>query len=73
MIGAMYTSDQKIVDIYKDVSTIAESQESKMAPEEVMNYIELISVNNKTLMNFNHMKIFFSLFFIRSFFHKFIF
>ena len=52
MIGAVYNSDQRIVDIYKDVSTIAGNQGGKMNPEEVFNYIELISVNNKALMNF---------------------
>ena len=57
MIGAMYTSDQRIVDIYKDVSTIAETKESKMKPEEVLSYIELISVNNKSLMNFKPLRL----------------
>lgn len=57
MIGATYTSDQRIVDIYKDVSTIAESKESKMPPEEVLNYIELISVNNKSLLNFKPIRL----------------
>ena len=51
MIGAVYNSDQRIVDIYKDVSTIAGGQGGKMTPDDVFNYIELISVNNKALMN----------------------
>jgi hypothetical protein len=57
MIGAMYTSDQRIVDIYKDVSTIAEDKSDKMPPEEVFKYIELISVNNKALMNFKPIRL----------------
>ena len=57
MIGAMYTSDQRIVDIYKDVSTIAEDKGDKMPPEEVFKYIELISVNNKALMNFKPIRL----------------
>lgn len=57
MIGAVYTSDQRIVDIYKDVSTIAEEKGGKMQPEEVFNYIELISVNNKALMNFKPVRL----------------
>ncbi len=57
MIGAVYNSDQRIVDIYKDVSTIAGNQGGKMNPEEVFNYIELISVNNKALMNFKPIRI----------------
>ena len=57
MIGAVYNSDQRIVDIYKDVSTIAGNQGGKMNPEEVFNYLELISVNNKALMNFKPIRI----------------
>jgi len=57
MIGAKYTSDQRIVDIYRDVSTIAESKEEKMAPEKVLDYIELISVNNKSLLNFKPIRL----------------
>ena len=52
MIGAVYNSDQRIVDIYRDVSTIAGDQGGKMSPDDVFNYIELISVNKKALMNF---------------------
>ena len=37
MIGARYNSDQRIVDIYKEKSTLAQSQESKLQPEEVLN------------------------------------
>ncbi len=51
MIGAMYTSDQRIVEIYKDKSTIAETSESKVSPDDVMNYIQLISVANMGCMN----------------------
>ncbi len=54
MIGARYESDQRIVDIYKEKSTIAEAAESKMRPEDVMNYIEMISINNRSLLNFNY-------------------
>ena len=57
MIGAMYTSDQRIVDIYKDVSTISEDKSEKMPPEEIFKYIELISVNNKALMNFKPIRL----------------
>ena len=57
MIGAMYSSDQRIVDIYKDVSTISENKGGKMNPEDVFNYIELISVNNKALMNFKPVRL----------------
>ena len=52
MIGARYNSDQRIVDIYKEKSTLAQAQESKLPPEEVLNYIEMISVNNRSLLNF---------------------
>ena len=57
MIGAMYPSDQRIVDIYKDVSTISEDKSEKMPPEEIFKYIELISVNNKALMNFKPIRL----------------
>lgn len=50
MIGARYSSDQRIVDIYKEKSTIAEVSESKIAPEKVLDYIEMISVNNRCLL-----------------------
>ena len=52
MIGAMYQSDQKIVDIYKDVSTIATEKESKISPDEVFNYFEMISVANRSFVNY---------------------
>lgn len=53
MIGAMYQSDQRIVEIYRDKSTIAEtSNEGKLPPEKVLDYIEMISVTNKSLLNF---------------------
>ena len=52
MIGAMYQSDQKIVDIYKDVSTISEDKESKISPDEVFNYFEMISVANRSFVNY---------------------
>jgi len=52
MIGAMYQSDQKIVDIYKDVSTISEAKESRISPEEVFNYFEMISVANRSFVNY---------------------
>ena len=48
----MYASDQRIVEIYKEKSTIAESTEEKLPPEQVLNYIELISVNNRSMLNF---------------------
>ena len=57
MIGAMYTSDQRIVEIYKDKSTVAENKDSKVPPEEVLNYIELISVTNKSLLNFKQLRL----------------
>jgi len=57
MIGAMYQSDQRIVDIYRDKSTIAESGESKVSPEQVLNYIELISVTNKSLLNYKPLRL----------------
>jgi len=56
MIGAMYSSDQKIVDLYKDKSTIAETRESKVSPDEVMNYIEFISVTNRTYIQFKPLR-----------------
>ncbi len=52
MIGAQYTSDQRIVEIYKEKSTIAECKDEKLSPETVMSYIEIISVNNRSLLNF---------------------
>ena len=52
MIGEMYQSDQKIVDIYKDVSTISEEKESKISPEEVFNYFEMISVANRSFVKY---------------------
>ena len=57
MIGAMYASDQRIVEIYKEKSTIAESTEEKLPPEQVLSYIELISVNNKSLLNFKPIRL----------------
>lgn len=57
MIGVLYQSDQRIVDIYKDKKTLAESSESKMSPDEVLNYIEIISANNKSMLNFNFRKL----------------
>ena len=57
MIGAMYQSDQRIVDIYRDKSTIAENGESKVPPEQVLNYIELISVTNKSLLNYKPLRL----------------
>ena len=57
MIGAMYASDQRIVEIYKEKSTIAESNEDKLPPEKVLDYIELISVNNKSLLNFKPIRL----------------
>ena len=53
----MYQSDQRIVDIYRDKSTIAESGESKVSPEQVLNYIELISVTNKSLLNYKPLRL----------------
>ena len=57
MIGAMYSSDQRIVEIYKDKSTIAETSESKVSPDDVMNYIQLISVANMGCMNLNNRRL----------------
>ena len=52
MIGALYQSDQRIVDIYKDKCTLAEYQESKVSANDVLNYIEIISINNRSMLNF---------------------
>lgn len=57
MIGVMYKSDQRIVEIYKDKSTLPENSESKVSPEEVFNYIELISVTNKSLLNYKPLRL----------------
>ena len=57
MIGAQYQSDQRIVDLYKDVSTIAEDKSEKLPPEKVLNCLEWISVNNKSLMNFKPIRL----------------
>ena len=57
MIGAVYTSDQRIVDIYKDVSTLSENKGEKIPPEKVLAYIDIISSNNKYLMNFKPIKL----------------
>ena len=56
MIGAMYSSDQRIVDIYKDKSTIAESTESKIPPEKVLDYFEFISVANRRYIQFKPLR-----------------
>ena len=53
----MYQSDQRIVDIYRDKSTIAENGDSKISPEEVLSYIELISVTNKSLLNYKPLRL----------------
>lgn len=52
MIGAVYQSDQRIVDIYKDKCTIAEEYECRVSTDEVLNYIDMISVTNRSMMNF---------------------
>lgn len=57
MIGVMYKSDQRIVEIYKDKSTLPENNESKVSPEEVFNYIELISITNKSLLNYKPLRL----------------
>ena len=56
MIGAMYSSDQKIVDIYKDKSTVAEMTESKVSPEKVMDYFEFISIANRQYIQFKPLR-----------------
>lgn len=53
----MYKSDQRIVEIYKDKSTLPENNESKVSPEEVFNYIELISITNKSLLNYKPLRL----------------
>ena len=57
MIGAMYSSDQRIVEIYRDKSTVAENNESKIPPEKVLDYIELISVTNKSMINYRPLRL----------------
>ena len=57
MIGAMYQSDQRIVEIYRDKTTIAESNEQKLPPEKVLDYIELISLTNKSLLNYKPLRL----------------
>ncbi len=49
--GITYESDKRIVEMYKDKSTIALEKESKIPQEEVFDYMNLVSVNYRSLIN----------------------
>lgn len=49
--GITYESDKRLVEMYKDKSTIALEKESKIPQEEVFDYMNLVSVNYRSLIN----------------------
>ena len=49
--GITYESDKRLVEMYKDKSTIALDKESKIPQEEVFDYMNLVSVNYRSLIN----------------------
>ena len=55
--GITYESDKRLAEMYKDKSTIAIDKESKIPQEEVFDYMNLVSVNYKSLINIKVYKI----------------
>ena len=49
--GITYESDKRLVEMYKDKSTIALDKESKIPQEEVFDYMNLVSVNYRSPIN----------------------
>ncbi len=49
--GITYESDKRLVEMYKDKSTIALEKDSKIPQEEVFDYMDLVSVNYRSLIN----------------------
>lgn len=56
--GITYESDKRLVEMYKDKSTIAIEKESKIPQEEVLDYINLVSINHRSLINIKVYKIY---------------
>jgi hypothetical protein len=55
--GITYESDKRLVEMYKDKSTIAIEKESKIPQEEVFDYMNLVSINYRSLINIKIYKI----------------
>ena len=56
--GITYESDKRLAEMYKDKSTIALEKESKIPQEEVFDYMNLVSVNYRSLINTKIYKIY---------------
>jgi len=51
-VGANNQFDKRLVEIYYDKKTVAENTESKIDQNRIWDCMEMISLNNKAVMNF---------------------